>query len=167
MSLEQFLGVTSILGPIITFLVTRRFYVYDSRRSVDKELFDKFNEIFPHQTYKNFLDDTWNMQYTAGYLNTPIREYLELIKTPLNHYNNKKLQILHIRFAESLEKLFYFVSTEFSFSGEQFHIMNLKSTAPYESERCDRVSKEVERLNNEMDKFYNDYIKELKKRLSI
>lgn len=165
-NIDQLLTVWSVLGPIVFFIFGRWWHISDLKQKTDIEIFRKFDEILPHETYRQFVDDTWNMQYST-YLNKYLDEYNQMAESPTNNYNNKQLNLKHLKFVKAVKTLLMSVSINFGFPGTQQDIMNLQSVASHETERYGKVFSEVRILNNEMCSYYEDYIKTVKKKLFI
>ena len=165
-NIEQSLKIWSVLGPAVFFMLGRWWHIHDSKQKADIEIFKKFDEILPHKIYREFVDDTWNMQYST-YLNEYLDKYNDMAESPTNHYNNKKLNSKHIKFTKAVKKLLMSVSVNFGFPGAQQNIMNLQSVASHETERYKKVSNEIRVLNNEMCSCYDDYTKIVKKKLFV
>ena len=164
--INQLLTVWSVLGTIIFFIFSRWWHIHDSKQKADREIFRKFNEVLPQEIYREFVDDTWNMQYHTR-LNQHLDKYNQMAESPTNHYNNKQLNLKHLKFVEAVKKLLMSVNINFGFSGTQHDIMNLQSVASHETERYKKVFSEVRILNHEMCSCYDDYIKKIKKKLFI
>lgn len=167
MNEEALLKLWGVIVPILTFIAGKWWYTFNTKRKADITVFKKLEKTLPHNIFRDFIDDTWNMQYSAGYLNKYLDEYLRLIEDPVNNFHNKKLRKLRKEFDITLKKLSLLVGTEFGFPGKQLDIMNLQSVAPHESERYKKVFAEVRRLNNLVDKNYKEYIQAVKKKLFL
>ena len=100
-------------------------------------------------------------------LNQHLDKYNQMAESPTNHYNNKQLNLKHLKFVEAVKKLLMSVNINFGFPGTQHDIMNLQNVAPHETERYKKVFSEVRILNHEMCSCYDDYIKKIKKKLFI
>lgn len=159
--------IKTILNFFLNFMLGHWWYILDLKRKADVEIFKKFNAILPHEIYQYFVDDTYNMQYSAGYLNQHLDKYNQMAEDPTNHYNNKEINLKHIKFAKALRDLLMLVSINFGFPNGQHEIMNLKSVASHETERYKSVFNEVRILNDDLCSCYDDYIKLVKKRLFI
>lgn len=156
-----------IIVPILTFILGRWLYLIDSKRKADSIIFKKLEESLSHNTFRDFINDTWNMQYSVSRLNQYLDNYLKLIEDPINIFHDKKLNHARSKFDKVLGELFLYVSTEFGFPVDQLDIMNLQSVAPHESERYQRVFAKVRTLNSMVDENYQNYIQVVKIKLLI
>ena len=87
---ETLLKLWGVMVPVLTFAAGRWWYVVDSKRKADTKIFKKLEEALSHNIFKYFIEDTWNMQYTSGYLNQHLDKYLKLAEDPVNNFHNKK-----------------------------------------------------------------------------